>query len=231
MERRILGCLVEKEAATPDNYPLSTNALMAACNQATNRDPVMDIDERTIDATMLELRTAGLARTVTGGRANKHRHVLGDAWGLSQGELAVVAVLFLRGPQTVNELRTRTDRLHGFDDNDAVERCLEGLASRHEPFVAHLDRQPGQKERRWAHLLGDHTAEPMPAAPGSAAAPSVPASPPAPAAVDAAPVAGGAQPSPASASNGEVEMLRAEVDRLRADVDKLYQLLGETPDS
>jgi uncharacterized protein YceH (UPF0502 family) len=218
VERRILGSLVEKAATTPDNYPLSSNALVNACNQSSNRDPVMNLDERAVDTTMLELRTNGLARTVTGGRANKHRHVLDEAWGLSPAELAVIAVLFLRGPQTVGELRTRTDRLHDFADLAAIDQTLARLVDRSDPFVTHLERLAGYKERRWAHLLGDED----PAAHGGddgqmgdpgggAGSPTSPGVP------------GLSPPTHAESDLGE------EVARLRADVDRLYALLGESP--
>ncbi len=206
---RILGCLVEKQTTTPDNYPLTTNALVAACNQTSNRDPVVGYDERTVDAAMLELRTQGLARTVTRGRANKHRHVLDEAWQLSASELAVLAVLFLRGPQTTGELRQRCERMHPFDDLHQVESVLEALAARAEPFVVQLQRVPGQKERRWAHLLGEEPA-------GVAVVPE---------AVEPRAVAERrAQPDSDLAAD-----LAAEVARLRVDVDRLYELLGESP--
>lgn len=222
MEIRILGCLVEKEATTPDNYPLSTNALVGACNQKSNRDPVVDYDDRTVDATMLELRTGkGLARTVTGGRANKHRHVLDEAWGVSRAELSVLAVLMLRGDQTPGELRTRTERMHDFGDLDELERVLEALAQRTEPFVTQLDRQPGQKERRWRHLLGDGAdAAPAPvaaAAPPPQQSPSMPETSREP------------ESAPRSESSA-IAALQAEVATLRAQVERLYHLLGETPE-
>ena len=159
VEIRILGCLAEKAVTTPDNYPLSTNALVNACNQTSNRDPVMAVTERQVDETMLQLRTAGLARTVTGGRANKHRHVIDEAWGLDDGELALLTVLFLRGAQTTGELRSRTERMHEFAELADVEAALARLESRPEPFVRQLERMPGQKERRWTHLCGDGTDE------------------------------------------------------------------------
>lgn len=218
VELRILGCLVEKAATTPDNYPLSSNALVNACNQSSNREPVMNLDERTIDTTMLELRTRGLARTVTGGRTNKHRHVADEAWGVSPPELAVLAVLFLRGPQTVGKLRTRTERLHDFDGLDAVERTLAGLADRAESFVTHLERMPGHKERRWAHLLAG--SEPIHGGHADAAAVDP--------GVESLAVSSVSGTDPFTPP-GRAPDLREDVDRLRADVDRLYELLGETP--
>src|SRR5918992_786103 len=158
-EVRVLGCLVEKQATTTDNYPLSSNALMAACNQSTSRDPVVDYSERLIDATMLNLRDRGLARTVRGDgqRVPKHRHVLDEAWSLQGLPLALLSVLMLRGAQTLAELRTRTERYYGGGrrDETEVEAALRQLADREPPFVALLPRRPGEREARWIHLLGD----------------------------------------------------------------------------
>lgn len=213
---RILGCLVEKETTTPDNYPLSTNALLGACNQRTNREPVVDYDERTVDTEIMELRHMGLARTVTGGRANKHKHVLAEAWALGPGQLALLAVLMLRGPQTVGELRTRTERMHPFDDLDQIEGVLADLAGGPEPMVEYLERRPGQKERRWRHLLGDaHEAE-------ESAGVSVDRQ----VTTTRAPIEGASRPS---STTDDLDGLRAEVARLRRDVDRLYGLLGEEP--
>ena len=224
VQLRILGCLVEKAATTPDNYPLSTNALANACNQTTNRDPIVSYTDLTVDAAMLELRTAGLARTVTGGRANKHKHVLDEAWHLPDGALALLAVLFLRGPQTAGELRGRADRLYGFDTVGDVEQLLEQLASSEAPWVTHLERRPGQKEGRWVHLLGDpataDAAEPdLSVAPASA--PGSHLGPP-PATAHSATPAG-------SGDAATLAALEHQVASLRADVDRLYSLLGETP--
>ena len=157
-ELRVLGCLIEKQALTPDNYPLSSNALMAACNQSTSRDPVVDYTERVVDATMLSLRDRGLARTVRGDgqRVHKHRHVADDAWLLQGISLALVSVLMLRGAQTVAELRTRTERyVGGKSDESDVEAALQRLAERDPPFVQQLTRRAGERETRWVHLLGD----------------------------------------------------------------------------
>lgn len=155
-EIRVLGCLIEKEATTPDNYPLSSNALVGACNQTTSRDPIVHYTERQVDQVVLALREAGLARTVRGDgqRVHKHKHVAGDTWRAGRAELALLSVLMLRGAQTTNELRTRTER-HGTGlDADGVERTLQSLADRDEPLVRLLERRPGEREARWVHLVG-----------------------------------------------------------------------------
>lgn len=219
VEIRVLGCLVEKHLTTPDNYPLSTNALVAACNQRSNRDPVVDYDERTVDTVMMELRVDGLARTVTGGRTNKHRHVLDEALGLDERELALLGVLMLRGPQTVGELRIRTERAATFIDLDEVEATLSALAAREQPLVRRLERRPGQKEPRWVHLLGG---EPDEATIATGGAPTF-ASGSSAARLDGAGSAGATRASAAA----EVDALRAEVGELRALVTHLYGLLDE----
>jgi uncharacterized protein YceH (UPF0502 family) len=149
---RVLACLIEKAETTPDSYPLTTNALRAACNQATNRDPVVDYTEREIDAAMLELRQFGLARTVKGSghRVAKHKHVVDEALGLDGDELAVLAVLVLRGAQTHNEILTRTARYeHGpASDEAAIDAAIDRLAAKPEPFVTRLERRPGEREPR-----------------------------------------------------------------------------------
>ena len=130
-EIRVLGCLIEKAATTPDQYPLSTNALVNACNQKSSREPVVNYSERVVTEALLLLRPAGLARTVTGGgRVVKHRHVLDEVWGLDPRQLAVLAVLALRGPQTPGELRTRTERYVGFGSLTEVDDVLRSLAAR-----------------------------------------------------------------------------------------------------
>lgn len=152
-ESRVLGCLIEKEATTPDSYPLTLNALRNACNQSTSRHPVVEYDEFTIEQALASLRERGLTRTVhsTTNRAAKHRHVLPDALRLDPGETALIAVLMLRGPQTVGELKGRTERQHRFTSLEVVASTLDGLAQR--GLVLQLERQPGQKDARWVHLL------------------------------------------------------------------------------
>jgi len=154
-ELRVVACLVEKELTTPDSYPLTENAVVAACNQLSNRNPVVAYDNNTVRVTLTALRQRGLARVIhtPGARVPKHRHILEEALGVSTGEVSLLAVLALRGPQTVGELRTRTERMHEFTSLSEVEEVLEGLASRSEPLVVRLERQPGQKEARFAQLL------------------------------------------------------------------------------
>jgi uncharacterized protein YceH (UPF0502 family) len=154
VELRALGCLIEKQRTTPDVYPLSVNSLRLACNQSTNRDPVVDYDEATIRGALERLSRRGWIRLASGpgSRAAKYRHLLDDALGLSGGELSLIAVLMLRGPQTLGELKSRTERLHRFESTPEVEQTLELLAQRE--LVARLTRRPGQKEERWTQLLG-----------------------------------------------------------------------------
>ena len=163
-EIRVLGCLIEKQRTTPEAYPLSLNALRAACNQTTNRDPVVDYNDGTIRAALERLSRKGWARLASGpgSRAAKYRHLLGDALGLSDEEISLLAVLMLRGPQTVGELKARSDRLHRFESLSDVERALAGLVARE--VAARLPRRPGQKEERYAQLLGGDADPPAGAA-------------------------------------------------------------------
>ena len=156
VQSRVVGCLIEKEMATPDNYPLTMNALLAACNQTSNRHPVLKLDEATVDSALQNLRANNVVRIVysRSNRADKFRHVLDEMLALEPADLAILSVLMLRGPQTAGELRTRTERLHPFTSQDDVDETLRRLAGRNEPLVARLERRPGQKESRWAHLLG-----------------------------------------------------------------------------
>ena len=154
VEIRVLGCLIEKQRTTPDQYPLSLNALRLACNQTTNRDPVVEYDERMIKAALDRMPHREWTRFASGAssRALKYRHLLDQALGLSDAELAVLAVLMLRGAQTPGELKQRTERLHRFESPDELVQTLDGLAGRE--LVACLDRRPGQKEDRYLQLLG-----------------------------------------------------------------------------
>jgi uncharacterized protein len=152
-ELRVLGCLIEKQRTTPDVYPLSLNALRLACNQATNRDPVMQLDEPTIRSALQRLSHRGWVRLASGrgSRAVKYRHLLDDALDVSGPELSLIALLLLRGPQTPGELKSRSERLHRFAELDDVERTLAALGERE--LAARLPRRPGQKEERWTQLL------------------------------------------------------------------------------
>jgi uncharacterized protein YceH (UPF0502 family) len=154
-EVRVLGCLIEKEATTPDVYPLTLKGLRSACNQSTSRDPVVAFTEAQIDRTLTSLRGRGLTRTVhsTSNRATKFRHVLPEVLALDAAETAVVSVLMLRGPQTIGEIKGRTERQHRFDSIDELSAVLAALAGRDDPLVQRLERQPGQKDARWMHLL------------------------------------------------------------------------------
>ena len=156
IEGRVLGCLMEKERTVPDQYPLTLNALVSACNQTTSREPIMHLDEHEVDATLAGLKPQGLLRFVhpTSGRGvTKYRQIAAEAWELEPDAAAVVAVLLLRGPQTAAELRVRTERLHEFESVDAVEGVLRALAEAGR--VQLLERQHGQKEARWQQLLAD----------------------------------------------------------------------------
>jgi uncharacterized protein len=164
VEVRVLGCLIEKQRTTPDVYPLSLNALRSACNQSTNRDPVVDYDEATIRSAVDELSRRGWVRLASGpgSRAAKFRHLLPEAIGVSDAEISLLAVLMLRGPQTPGELKQRTERLYAFDGLGGVEEVLQDLIG--QELVARLPRRPGQKEERYAQLLGEGAPEPEEAA-------------------------------------------------------------------
>ena len=168
-ELRVLGALVEKQRTTPDQYPLSLNALRLACNQSTNRDPVVDFDEHTIREALERLARRRWVRLASGAgsRATKYRHLLDEALGLSRAEISVLAVLMLRGPQTPGELRSRTERLHHFAGQQEVMETLERLIGRE--LVAGLGRRPGQKEERYSHLLAPQ--DEVGAAPAAARSP------------------------------------------------------------
>lgn len=164
-EQRVLGCLIEKRWTTPEQYPLSLNALRLACNQATNREPVVDYDDATVREAADRLSRYGLTRMASGhgSRATKYRHLAEETLGLGREELAVLAVLLLRGPQTPGELKTRTERMARLATLDDVERLLRQLIDRR--YAVRLERRPGQKEERFAHQLGETGQVPAEAAP------------------------------------------------------------------
>jgi uncharacterized protein YceH (UPF0502 family) len=154
-ETRVLGCLLEKQRTTPDMYPLTLNALRLACNQSTNRDPVVDYDDMLIRDALHRLERRGFTRLASGrgSRAPKYRHLLADALPMGEEEQALMCVLMLRGPQTPGELKQRAERMHAFAGLESVNEALERLIGR--GLVARLERRPGQKEERYAQLLED----------------------------------------------------------------------------
>lgn len=176
VQLRVLGVLIEKEATVPDTYPLTLKALQTGCNQQNNRDPVTDLDAGTVQAAVDELKArGGLVRFVHpshGARSTKYRHTFDEHYGVEAGEQAVLAVLMLRGPNTTNELRVRTERYHAFADNEAVEATLRSLAAREEPLVVPVPPGPGQSQGRWMHLLGGEVDVDELAAAAPAAAPT-----------------------------------------------------------
>jgi len=217
-EGRILGCLVEKQLTTPQQYPLTLNALVAACNQASNREPVVDYDDAVVEAALDALRERRLVRFVLpshGRSVVRYRHVLDEVLGLDPPRLALLAVLLLRGPQTAAELRARTERMADLDGTGAVEGELTALASHDEVLVARLPRRPGQKEDRFAERLTDAAAPGGPASPASSG-------PPTPAGDDA--VAPGAV---VEALRAEMAGISSAVEDLRATLDALRRSLGE----
>lgn len=158
VEGRVAGSLVEKQLTTPQQYPLSLNSLTLACNQTSNRDPVVSFGEAEVEAALTGLKEKSLVRFILpshGRSVVRYRHVLDEKLGLDTRLLSLLALLLLRGPQTVGELRGRTERMARFDSLDEVESDLQGLARRQEPLVGRLTRRPGQKEERWAQLLAD----------------------------------------------------------------------------
>lgn len=206
---RILGCLVEKERTTPDNYPLTVNALLNACNQTTNRHPIVTFTEATVQNALENLRAADLLRIdfSRSNRAEKYRHVLDQVLDAGDAELALLGVLMVRGPQTSAELRARTERLHRFADQAALDTTLARLANRAEPLVVRLPPGPGLKEPRWAHLLsGDVVAEAVIVPPGPAST---------------------GRADRIDALESAVASLTADLDRLRVDHDALSARLRE----
>lgn len=206
---RVLGSLVEKGLATPQQYPLTINALQSACNQTSNREPVVSYDETTVLVALDELKDQKLVRFVLpshGRSVIRYRQVLDEALGLDDGQTAILAVLLLRGPQTVGELRIRTERMAQFDSLDDIQHQLEFLASREEPIARNVGRRPGQKEERWATPL---------------LAPDTPVDPHAPLHSAARATA------PASAPVDVIDDLRSELAELRMEVADLRQEVQE----
>jgi uncharacterized protein YceH (UPF0502 family) len=210
-EIRVVGCLVEKQRTTPDVYPLSLNSLRLACNQSTNRDPVVSYDEETVVEALRHLALRGWTRLASGpgGRARKYRHLLDEALELDGAEVSLLAVLMLRGTQTPGELKQRSERLHGFEGLGAVHETLDRLVER--GLVARHRRRPGQKEDRYEQLLGGAGDEIGAASAASEEAASSDSAGP-----------------PATAPPGDrLERLEAELGELREQVAALREALGE----
>jgi uncharacterized protein YceH (UPF0502 family) len=218
VEIRVLGCLIEKQHTTPDAYPLSLNALRLACNQATNREPVVDYDEQEVVEALRRLALRGWTRLASGAgsRARKYRHLLDDAFGLDDTEISLLAVLMLRGPQTPGELKQRGQRLHDFASLAAVQETLDRLVERE--IVARHGRRPGQKEDRYEQLLGP-----------SSGSPSVPPSPEPPPETGPHPADPQEQPSRPELSPAEDRLTRLEreLSELRAELADLRTALGD----
>lgn len=200
-EQRVLGCLIEKQRTTPDVYPLSTNAIRTACNQSTNRDPVLSLDDHEVREACHGLAHKRLARMTSraGVRTIKYRHLVDETLNLSSGEIAIMAVLLLRGPQTVGELRTRTERLHAFPSTGQVSLTLEGLGAK--GLTELREREPGRKEPRYAHLIGPATPAGLGLAGAAASPPPTAAAAPPASAVTAPPAPLG---SPSSAPSPSI---------------------------
>ncbi|WP_372807363.1 YceH family protein [Pontiella sp.] len=158
IEQRVLGCLIEKEMSTPEYYPLTLNALVNACNQKSNRHPVMELDTATVEHTLYELRMEhklAVEVSVSGSRVMKYRHNLSELGCFSLSQMAILCELLIRGPQTPGDLRAHSSRLHALTDSNEVELILDELKNHEDGcFVVQLPRQPGKRERRWAHLFG-----------------------------------------------------------------------------
>ena len=225
VEIRVVGCLIEKQRTTPDAYPLSLNSLRLACNQSTNRDPVVNYEEATVSEALRRLALRGWTRLTSGAgsRARKYRHLMPEALGVDDAELSLLGVLMLRGMQTPGELKQRSERLHGFADLAAVQETLDRLVER--GYVARHERRPGQKELRYQQLLGGLGDEEVP-----------------PPSVEAAPageedselggeVASAVAPSPDPGlvpAEDRLTRLERELGELRVELARLREALGES---
>jgi hypothetical protein len=225
VEIRVVACLVEKQRTTPDVYPLSLNALRLACNQSTNRDPVVDYDEATVSDALRRTALRGWTRLTSGAgsRARKYRHLLNDALGVDAGELAVLTVLMLRGAQTPGELKGRTERLEGFADLAAVQAVLERLIER--GYVIRHPRRPGQKEDRFEQVVGGEDAVelvPDPRVEVSAAEPVPPRS------SFPADTEGRDDRAPSLAEDtARLDRLEADLLQLKGEITRLREALGD----
>lgn len=228
-EIRVLGCLLEKQRTTPDQYPLSLNSLRLACNQATAREPVVQYDEPTIREALHRLERRGFTRLASGrgSRAIKHRHLLAEALPMSDDEQALMCVLMLRGAQTPGELKQRSDRLHPFGGLDEVHATLQALIDR--GLVRRLERRPGQKEERYEQLLGEDAAAPPHGSAGQPFAPTASVAPSRPSwsisdSGSSSPMANGAA---SEMGPGNETDLESRVARLESEVAELRAALKE----
>ncbi|MEZ5310177.1 MAG: YceH family protein [Microthrixaceae bacterium] len=211
-QARVLGCLIEKQLATPDTYPMTLKALTNACNQSTSRFPVVDYAETLVETTLQALKAKKLIRIVHpahGERATKYRHVIDEAFGLTTPQRAIIGLLLLRGPQTVSELRTRSERLHGFDSPEELESTLGSLQTMSPPLVQRLARQPGQKGERWIQLLEANASERVDAYIASTGASG-----------------GGDGETRSGSARDEIAALKDRVSNLEDRVDSLMRELG-----
>jgi hypothetical protein len=232
VEIRVVGCLIEKQRTTPDAYPLSLNSLRLACNQSTNRDPVVDYDEATVSEALRRLALRGWTRLTSGAgsRARKYRQLMPEALGVDDGELALLGVLMLRGAQTPGELKQRSERLHGFADLGAVQAALDALVER--GYVARHERRPGQKELRYRQLLGGFEEAPERMAPAEPAAALSDADDETETKAAGAPTSAGAPSAPEPDSGlvpaeDRLTRLERELGELRTELGRLREALGE----
>jgi uncharacterized protein YceH (UPF0502 family) len=202
VEIRVLGSLLEKEQTNPETVPMTVNALIAACNQKTNREPVMQLSETAVVEALDRLRQEVLVWRTEGTRSERWQQSVVRRWGLDRAGKALMTLLLLRGPQTPGELRTRSERMHAFASLEEVEEALRRLAGMDEPLVRELPRRPGQKETRWTHLVGEAAPEPE--------EPSLEA----------------AEPSGRPSLSSRVERLEEEVARLAGELEDLRRQLG-----
>ena len=204
-EARVIGSLVEKQLTTPEYYPLTLNALVNACNQKSNRDPIVAYDESTVTTTIERLRDRNLVYVFYGStsRVPKYKHMLPSVYELEPPEVAVICVMLLRGPQTIGELKIRTERLFGFEGLGQIQETLDNLSRREDPIVLRLERQPGQKEARYAHLLSG------------------------PIDVEAYAAAAAVPRSHSGADSGRIEKLEQEVERLNAELTSFRETFDE----
>lgn len=216
-EMRVLGCLLEKEQTTPDQYPLTVNALIAASNQKTGREPVLELSETEVVEALDALRHEALTWRSEGARSERWQHLLDRRWSLDKPAKALITLLLLRGPQTLAELRGRSERMRSFETLEEVERVLERMAQGEHPLVREIPRRPGQREARWTQIVGVEEAAPPVQEWAPRREPVPPSTPP----------PQRAEPASSTADlGGRLERLEAEVASLRGELAKLKEALG-----